>query len=169
MQSMNKQNIGTEEVLYRLGLVAALVAVTIFLAGKYADENARWTYISAMTGGPGELRQWLERYSFCVIYRFTGFTCPGCGGTRALSALFHGRVLLSFLYHPLVLYGSILYIAFMSSHTLAKIFPGFSIRGMKWKNAYLIIAIALLIGNVVIKNMIYLLTGIDVLAALDCF
>lgn len=36
----------------------------------------------------------------------TGYYCPGCGGTRAITALLHGRLLSSFLYHPVVLYAA---------------------------------------------------------------
>jgi hypothetical protein len=36
-----------------------------------------------------------ERYSFyprCPISRWTHWRCPGCGATRAIAALLHGRV-----------------------------------------------------------------------------
>lgn len=175
---MKKKDIGTEEVLYRFGLVAALVAASGYLFLQLA---------------PDSLREWISRYSFCVIYRLTGFTCPGCGGSRAVSALLHGRVLLSILYHPLVLYGVVLYGTFMLSHTAAKMAAirycgrwcsrksGFLKQGkmtpaeasawkrtgMKWKNGYATAAVWLLVGNFIIKNMIYLMTGIDVLTVLD--
>ena len=35
-----------------------------------------------------------ERYSFyprCPVFRWTGWRCPGCGTTRALAALLHGK------------------------------------------------------------------------------
>lgn len=31
-------------------------------------------------------------YPVCPFHQFTGLLCPGCGGTRALAALLHGRV-----------------------------------------------------------------------------
>ena len=37
----------------------------------------------------------VEKYRFwppCVFHKFTGLYCPGCGNTRALSALLHGRI-----------------------------------------------------------------------------
>lgn len=165
---MKKRECGTEETLYRIGLAAALVAAAGCLL---------WQWV------PRELRDWLERYSFCVIYRFTGFICPGCGGTRALTALLQGHVLESILYHPLVLYGVVLYVCFMGSHTLAKMDAWLTVRcekaqqvgsqngrwrmaGMKWKNGYVYGAVALLLGNFIIKNLIHLITGMDVLAEL---
>ena len=172
---MKKRECGTEEILYRVGLAAARVAAAGCLLWRWA---------------PPEALDWLERYSFCVVYRFTGFLCPGCGGTRALKALLHGHLLESFLYHPLVLYGVVLYVCFMGSHTLArvsnwlcerrsKVINGVAeslvpdplpwylrICGMKWNNGYLTVAIVLLVGNFIIKNVIHLLTGMDVLARL---
>lgn len=40
----------------------------------------------------------------CVFQSLTGLYCPGCGGTRAVRSLLKGDLLMSFKYHPLVLY-----------------------------------------------------------------
>ncbi|MBI1839298.1 MAG: DUF2752 domain-containing protein [Verrucomicrobia bacterium] len=32
-------------------------------------------------------------YPRCVLHQLTGFSCPGCGATRALHHLLHGRLL----------------------------------------------------------------------------
>ncbi len=98
------RDIGAEKVLYRVGLVAAFVAATGFLVYRF---------------GPQQLRDFAHQYSFCVIYRFTGFYCPGCGGSRAVAELLRGNIVASFLYHPLAAYGIILYLVFMGSHTAA--------------------------------------------------
>lgn len=169
---MKKKVCGTEEVLYRIGLAAALVAAAGCLLWQWA---------------PAWVHDWWHRYSFCVIYRLTGFLCPGCGGTRALKALLQGRCLESFLYHPLVIYGVGWYVCFMGSHTLTLVSRWLHgcknhgerdvvvvssgqlswylrIRGMKWNNGYLVAALVLLAGNFIIKNLIHLITGVDVLA-----
>ena len=31
-------------------------------------------------------------YPFCPIHQYLGILCPGCGATRALAALLHGRL-----------------------------------------------------------------------------
>ena len=46
----------------------------------------------------------LSYYPPCAFHRLTGFYCPGCGGTRAVKALFHGKIITSFLFHPFVPY-----------------------------------------------------------------
>lgn len=150
-----RKDIGTEEVLYRLGLAAALTAAAVYMFLQLA---------------PPAVREWLDRYSFCVIYRFTGFTCPGCGGTRAWTELLHGHIVRSALYHPLVLYAAVLYLLFMGSHTGAKVIwfaAKRKYRGMKWRDGYAVAAVVLLIANFIIKNLLHLFTGMDVLAELD--
>lgn len=45
----------------------------------------------------------------CLFHLLTGFYCPGCGGTRAILLLFRGDFAGSFQYHPLVLYGVLVF------------------------------------------------------------
>lgn len=40
--------------------------------------------------------------TICPIALLTGVACPGCGMTRAASALLHGNVDLALQYHPLI-------------------------------------------------------------------
>lgn len=50
----------------------------------------------------------LENYMYnapkCLFHLVTGWYCPGCGGTRALYLFLTGHWMLSFCFHPLVLY-----------------------------------------------------------------
>ena len=39
-------------------------------------------------------------YPQCVFHQVTGFECPGCGSTRALHALVHGRVIEALRFNP---------------------------------------------------------------------
>ena len=45
-----------------------------------------------------------QRYGFypaCPVYRYLHLFCPGCGSTRALSALLHGNFAAAVHYNPL--------------------------------------------------------------------
>lgn len=37
----------------------------------------------------------------CMFHRLTGWHCPGCGMTRAASAVLHGRIAEAFRFNPL--------------------------------------------------------------------
>ncbi|MBQ8040800.1 MAG: DUF2752 domain-containing protein, partial [Lachnospiraceae bacterium] len=65
----------------------------------------------------------------CTFYKTTGFYCPGCGGTRAVFALFRGDILKSLFYHPVVPYGAIVGVWFMITQTMERLSRG------KWKVA----------------------------------
>ena len=41
-------------------------------------------------------------YPRCMFNGFTGWLCPGCGGTRALHALTSGDIARAFLLNPLI-------------------------------------------------------------------
>lgn len=71
---------------------------------------------------------WLSRGGFskhgdwflCSVKKITGFPCPGCGGTRAVNALFHGSLAQSFCYHPAVPLGVLFYLHFMGLYFYRK-------------------------------------------------
>ena len=99
----------------------------------------------------------------CLLRTFTGYYCPGCGGTRAVDALLHLHPWRSFCYHPLVPYGAAVYLWFMISHTIEKL-SRYRLRiGMKWNSAWLWIALVILALNVLVKDGALLLFRIDLL------
>jgi hypothetical protein len=98
----------------------------------------------------------------CLFWKFFGIYCPGCGGTRAVIALLHGKFLLSAWYHPLVMYVVVMYGLFMLSHTLEKIhFP--AIKGMKFRTGIMYGALVVLALNFVLKNVLKFCFGIVML------
>lgn len=98
----------------------------------------------------------------CILYQFTGWYCPGCGGTRALSALLSGHPVQSFLYHPAVDYVGVLCGWFMISQTIERFSKGRIPIGMKYHDYYLWILLAVLILHCVIRNIVKLLWGIEI-------
>ena len=88
----------------------------------------------------------------CVFRALTGLYCPGCGGTRAVTEMLHGRLLSSLYYHPAVLPSAVMYVLFMGSHTVAKIWPAGKIKGMRFRFVYLYIFFGLVALSVIMKN-----------------
>lgn len=107
----------------------------------------------------------IERYlSPCMFHEMTGYYCPGCGITRAVYAFFEGNFLQCFRYHPFVLYAAVLWGWFLVSQTVERLSKGKFAIGMRYRDAYLWIALALLILNFLVKNMALLFFQTDLLA-----
>ena len=87
---------------------------------------------------------------------------PGCGGSRALHLFLQGRFLMSFLYHPVVLYSALIYIPFMVTQTMEYVTKG-KIHGMLIRMGYLYGALAIIGVNWVVKNVLLIGWGIDFL------
>ena len=60
----------------------------------------------------------------CMFHALTGFSCPGCGSTRAVSALFRFDLLTSLKLQPAIFYCALIYTGFVLSHTLALLING---------------------------------------------
>lgn len=103
----------------------------------------------------------------CILHTFTGYYCPGCGGTRAVYALLHMQLVKSFFYHPLVPYGAAVYLWFMISHTIEKLSRHRLRIGMRFRAGWLWAALIILVANVLIKDGALYFFGIDLLAAVS--
>ncbi len=53
----------------------------------------------ACAAGALYILSWFPSVQLCVFHRITGLSCPGCGNTRAATALLHLRFAESFTYN----------------------------------------------------------------------
>lgn len=95
----------------------------------------------------------------CLFLQLTGLYCPGCGGTRAVSAFFHGHLLQSLKYHPLICYLAVVGGWYLLSHSIELISKGKAAIGMRYRDIYLYVAIAIVVINFIIKDFYILVYG----------
>lgn len=124
-----------EDQFYTIGLIAAAAAVFLYPM----------------------LRR--VRLPPCWFQLISGYYCPGCGGTRAVRALLHGRLLQSAWYHPFVPYAAFLYLYFMITQSVQRLSQGKLRVGMRYRNRLVWIAVALIIGNFIVKNLLHYFYG----------
>lgn len=92
----------------------------------------------------------------CIFLAATGLYCPGCGATRAVYLLIHGKPLLALWYYPAVPYAAVLYLWFMISNTVEFLSKGRISMGLRYRNLYLYIAVLLILGSWLVKNLLHL-------------
>ena len=129
-----KENMGkTEEGLYICGWILLLLGVLLWGASKSLP----------------------LKFSLppCLFHLWTGWYCPGCGGTRAVRELLRGHTFKSFLYHPAVVYGAFLYLWFMLSHTLDRLSRGRCRLGLKYSDKYMYAALGIILIQCFLKNL----------------
>lgn len=131
-----------EEELYRLGFVFLAVA-------------AVWIPLYFLYLSGGDIPK-----SICLVWFFFGIYCPGCGGTRSVTALLHGHLLQALWYHPLVPYMVGIYLVFMLSWTAAKLHLFGIKRGIKYRPGYLYGMVAIIVVNFIGKNILKFCFGI---------
>ena len=89
----------------------------------------------------------------CRFKEVTGLYCPGCGGTRAVKALFSGHIIKSVIYHPFVPYCVLMWIVYEGSHLLEMIHVP-KAKGMRFRYIYIYIGIFIIFINWIIKNIL---------------
>lgn len=102
--------------------------------------------------------EFLNNLSGCRFKEVTGLYCPGCGGTRASFAFFKGHFLQSCFYNPFVPYCGVFCGWFMISQTIERISRHRIKIAMHFRDIYVWVAITILLGNWVVKN-IFVLCG----------
>lgn len=102
----------------------------------------------------------VEYIPACALKEMTGYYCPGCGGTRAVLSLLDGHLLLSIFYHPFVVYTLIIGGWFMISQTIERVSRHKIPIGMHYRNIYLWLALAIVVVNCLVKNLVLGIWGI---------
>ncbi|MDE7311407.1 MAG: DUF2752 domain-containing protein [Eubacterium sp.] len=129
------QELTIEDCLFLLGTVFA--AAALLLAAVWA------------AAGKPSLARLLPP---CLFHQISGYYCPGCGGTRAVRALLHGRLLQSAFFHPFVPYAAAVYLYFMLTQTAERASRGKLPIGLRYRNGIVWIAFCLIAGNFLFKN-----------------
>ena len=89
----------------------------------------------------------------CPVHRFTGLECPGCGNTRALTALLHLDIKAAFGYNPMI-FAELLYMLWVTVNTsVIYISTGRYKLGVKpeWMNILFLIAF---VGWGILRNIV---------------
>ena len=100
----------------------------------------------------------------CAFHMITGLYCPGCGGTRAMQALFSGAFFKAFVYHPFVPFIAVTGTWFMVSQTIERALKGRVKIAMHFREVYMWLALAIIVINMLVKNLALLIWGVDLLA-----
>ena len=134
--------------------------------GKISDKEvypAMWVALVCAAGA-----YFLWRYALgaptisgCWVWEHLNLYCPGCGGTRALIALFHGQFFRALWYHPVFVLGAVWWVVYMASQTIWRV------RGKKgWVLRYSdgwLIGLVLVAGiNCLVHNLLLVTLGIGI-------
>lgn len=101
----------------------------------------------------------------CLVNSTFGIYCPGCGGTRALSALLHGKLATSFICHPLVPYTAVVGGWFLISQTVERLSKHRVKIAMRYQDGYIWAALIIVTVNFLLKNLLLVLWDIDLLSS----
>ena len=140
---MRKQLLKTDPLLDRCFYIIGWVCIGLAVLGCIA---VRLGVLQMLGGIPP-----------CALHRMTGYYCPGCGGTRAVMALFHGKILTS-------LYTAVMGSWFMLSQTVERLSRGKCRIGLHYRDIYLWIALAIVVVNCLTKNLVLAITGVPPMA-----
>ena len=101
-----------------------------------------------------------EQYSFypqCPIHSYLHLQCPGCGATRALAALLHGRVADAFHLNALLIAGVLPAAAVYAGLCLVRLLRREEFRWPapqpKWAHVLIYGGIAVALGFAVLRNL----------------
>jgi drug/metabolite transporter (DMT)-like permease len=100
-----------------------------------------------------------DQYDFyprCPIHTYLHLLCPGCGATRALAALLHGRVADAFHFNALLIAGVLPAAAAYAALCLVRLLSREEFRWPaprpEWASFFIYAGIAVALGFAVIRN-----------------
>ncbi len=99
-----------------------------------------------------------EHISACAFHNLTGLLCPGCGCTRSVTAMLHGKFLLALHENPAAPFLVLLLLLFYAER-IAALF-GKNLRLIPRKRAFWITILALQLIWAVLRNFIPVLMPI---------
>ncbi len=96
----------------------------------------------------------LSGKSICVFHNLTGLYCPGCGMTRSLHQMLHGRVWESLILNPALIVALASYLFFMVNTTLCRFtkklgFPKFPVTAVIFAN------LIFMVLQCIVRNIIH--------------
>lgn len=98
----------------------------------------------------------------CSFHAQTGYYCFGCGGTRSVDELLHGRLFESLRYHVVPMYLAALFMLFLLSHIVTFLTRG-KIKALRIRPVWFYILIVSVILQCIIKNYLLVQYGISCL------
>lgn len=98
----------------------------------------------------------------CLLHEISGYYCPGCGGTRAVDALAHGKLMQSLFYHPVVPYAAALLVVYIISHIIG-ILSKERVKSMQFRPIYFYIMIGIVLIQCIVKNAVLFFWGVSLL------
>lgn len=132
-----------ETQLYRMGMILLFLIIGI-------------TAVKRITFPEFDIRNVMKP---CVFHQLTGYYCPGCGGTRSVIALLQGKILVSAVDFPMVVYCAAVYLWFLLSHTIEKISRGRLLIGMPYHVGWIYATLPIVAVHCIVKNLFYIRTG----------
>lgn len=114
-----------------IGLLTVLLGIGIWILVVFPPYETAW-------------------YPKCTFRELTGYHCPGCGTTRALHALIHGRLIQALAYNPFLV-GIVFYSIWEGISTGISRWTGRPKRSMSAWLIWTIVVLMLLYG--VLRNI----------------
>lgn len=88
----------------------------------------------------------------CPFRLVTGFDCPGCGGTRAVLCLVHGRLIGALHYNAFLVLVPLAYLTYAASRLAGYSAPP-RLRALLGRNTAMVVSALVVIGWTIFRNI----------------